>query len=72
MFKGPAVARPKGASKERLLQQADAFRALARRARRLSNSIVDEADRQSLARHLTELEASATRLEKAAIEAKSG
>lgn len=72
MFERPGMSRPKGASKESILQQADAFRALARRARRLGDSIVDEADRQSLARHLADLEASAARLEKAAIDAKSG
>lgn len=72
MFEKTPMPRAKGPSKESILQQADAFRALARRARRLGDSIIDEADRQSLARHLVELEASAARLEKAAIDAKSG
>ena len=60
------------ASKESILRQADALRAEARRARRLAAGVTDEADRQSLARHITDLEANAARLEKTAIDAKSG
>jgi len=59
-------------SKESLLRQADQFRALARRARRLGADVTDEEDRRQLVRHIAELEGNAARLEKAAIDAKSG
>jgi len=72
MFEKPPIPRTSAASKESILRQADALRAEARRARRLSADITDEADRQSLARHITDLEANAARLEKAAFDAKSG
>ena len=72
MFEKSPLLPPRAASKESILRQADAVRAEARRARRLADSITDEADRQSLARHLADLEASAVRLEKAAVGAKSG
>jgi len=63
-------ARPR--SKDSILQQADSLRALARKARRLAATVTDAADQDSLSRHITELEANAARLEKAAIDAKSG
>jgi hypothetical protein len=72
MFDKSLLQRPRAASKESILRQADAVRAEARRARRLPDSITDEADRQSLARHVADLAASAARLEKAAMGAKSG
>ena len=72
MFEKFPMSRPGSPpSKETILRQADALRAEARRTRRLRAGITDEADRQSLARHITELEANAARLEKTAIEAKS-
>lgn len=72
MLKKIPLLQPKAASKESILRQADALRAEARRARRVGDSLSDEADRQTLARHLADLEAKATRLEKAAMDAKSG
>ena len=72
MFKKIPLPRSKVASKESILREADAYRAQARRARLRGDSISDEADRQSLARHLADLEARAARLEKAAMDAKSG
>jgi hypothetical protein len=73
MFEKFPMSRPsRAASKESILRQADTLRAEARRARRLSADVIDETDRQSLARHITDLEATAARLEKAAVEAKSG
>jgi hypothetical protein len=58
-------------SKESLLQQADALRELARRARRLSGNLTSEADRHRLLRHGAEMEDSAARLEKQAVDAKT-
>ena len=72
MFKKVPLPRPTAASKESILRQADALRAEARRARLVGEGISDEADRRSLARHLADLEAMAVRLEKAAMEARSG
>lgn len=59
-------------SKEAILKQADAMRDLARRARRLLDLTTDEGDRRRLGRYSEELDESATRLEKAAVEAKTG
>lgn len=59
-------------SKEAILKQADGMRDLARRARRLGDSATDEGDRRRLARHAEELEESASRLERAAVDAKTG
>ena len=59
-------------SKDSFLQEADSLRGLARRARRLASDVTDEADRADLDRHIKELEAGAARLEKAAVDAKSG
>jgi len=59
-------------SKDSFLQEADSLRGLARRARRLAKDATDETDRTDLVRHIKELEDSAARLEKAAIDAKSG
>ena len=64
----PARAR----SKDSILQEADSLRALARRARRLASTVTDSGDQLSLDRYIKELEGSAARLEKAAIDAKSG
>lgn len=73
MFERSPMSRPgNAASKESILRQADALRAEARRARRLSTDVTDETDRQRLARHIADLEANAARLEKVAIDAKSG
>jgi hypothetical protein len=59
-------------SKEAILKQADEMRELARRARRLTGTATDEGDRRRLARYVEELEESASRLEKAAVGAKTG
>ena len=68
----PWPSRVKPRSKDSILQEADSLRALARKARRLAQTVTDAADQDSLGRHIKELEANATRLEKAAIDAKSG
>jgi hypothetical protein len=59
-------------SKEMILKQADDMRDLARRARRLTGTVTDEGDRRRLARYVEELEESALRLEKTAVDAKTG
>jgi hypothetical protein len=59
-------------SKETILKQADGMRDLARRARRLTETMTDEGDRRRLTRYGEELDESASRLEKAAVEAKTG
>lgn len=64
------VVRP--VSKDSILQQVDALRDLARRARRLSGTVTDEGDQRRLARYVGELEESAARLERAAADAKAG
>jgi hypothetical protein len=59
-------------SKESILKQADGLRDLARRARRLTETVTDEGDRRRLTRYGEELDESAARLERAAVEAKTG
>ena len=59
-------------SKEAILKQADGLRDLARRARRLTGTVTDEGDRRRLTRYSEELDESAARLEKAAVDAKTG
>ena len=59
-------------SKEAILKQADGFRDLARRARRLMETMSDEGDRRRLTRYGEELDESAARLERAAVGAKTG
>lgn len=59
-------------SKESILQEADSLRALARKARRLAATVTDAADQETISRDIKELEANAARLEKVAIDAKSG
>lgn len=66
----PLSARPP--SKETILNQVDGFRDLARRARRLAGAASDEGDRRRLARYVEELEESARRLERSAMEARTG
>ena len=66
----PPHARPR--SKDSILQEADGLRALARKARRLATTVTDAADQDALSRHIKELEAGAARLERAAVDAKSG
>lgn len=58
-------------SKEGLLQQVDALRDLARRARRLSASMNEESDRRRLARHADELDECASRIESDAANART-
>ena len=70
--KQPSPFRTKPRSKDSILQEADSMRALARRTRRLVSEVTNEADLDSLKRHIKELEDGAARLEKAAIDAKSG
>ena len=48
------------------------MRDLARRARRLTETMTDEGDRRRLTRYGDELDESASRLERAAVEAKTG
>lgn len=59
-------------SKEAILKQADDMRDLARRARRLTGTVTDDGDRRRLVRYVEELEESASRLERAAVDAKTG
>ncbi len=59
-------------SKEAILKQADGLRDLARRARRLTGTVTDEGDRRRLTRYSEELDESAARLEKAAVDARTG
>ena len=59
-------------SKDSILQQADGLRDLARRARRLAGVVTTESDQRRLVRYVEELEESAARLEKTAVDAKSG
>ncbi|MBY0317699.1 MAG: hypothetical protein K2X72_03140 [Reyranella sp.] len=70
--KTPSAPRVRPPSKEDFLKQADQMRELARRARRLTGTATDEGDRRRLARYVDELEESASRLEKAAVEARTG
>ena len=58
-------------SKEKLLKQVDSLRDLARRARRLSGEVDEGSDQEMLLRHAKELEDSAVRLEKEAVEART-
>ena len=58
-------------SKERLLKQVDSLRDMARRATRLSDVIDHGSDKEMLLRYAKELEDSAVRLEKEAVEAKT-
>ena len=59
-------------SKENLLKQADGLRELARRSRRLAETMTSEVDQRRLARVTEELQESATRLEQEAVAAKTG
>ena len=63
---------PRARSKDSILQEADSLRARARQARRRASTVTDDADQRSLDQYIKELEGSAARLEKAAIDAKSG
>jgi hypothetical protein len=58
-------------TKEGLLSQVDALRDIARRSRRVSQTLQLESDRRHLMAHVEELEESATRIEKKAVEAKT-
>ena len=58
-------------TKEGLLKQVDALRDIARRSRRLSESMELESDRRRLLAHVEGVEECATRIEKQAIEAKT-
>ncbi len=58
-------------SKESLLKQVDGLRDLARRARRLGESLSLESDQRRLQRHADELDESASRLEADAAGAKT-
>jgi hypothetical protein len=66
----PGFQRPP--SKDSILKQADGLRDLARRARRLAEQMTMESDQRRLGRYVEELEESASRLEKSAVEAKAG
>ena len=68
----PWPPRAKPRSKDSILQEADSLRALARKARRLAATVTDADDQDTLSHNIKELEANAARLEKVAIDAKSG
>ena len=68
----PLSSQIKPRSKESILREADAQHAFARKARRQVATLTDPADLDALDRQIKELEANAARLEKAAVEAKSG
>jgi len=70
--KRPMPPHIKPRSKDSILHEADSMRALARRTRRLVSEVTNDSDLESLKRHIKELEDGAARLEKAAIDAKSG
>ena len=55
-----------------MLQQVDQLRGLARQARKLAGNVASEDDQKKLAQYISELEESASKLEKAAAGAKSG
>jgi hypothetical protein len=59
-------------TKERILQQADGLRDLARRSRRLADTLSLESDRRRVQRHAVELEETANGLEKQAADARTG
>ena len=58
-------------TKESLLNQVDRLRDIARRSRRLSETMEMESDRRRLMAHVQGIEECATRIEKQAIEAKT-
>ena len=58
-------------TKEGLLKQVDTLRDIARRSRRLSETMELESDRRRLTAHVDAIEECATRIEKQAIEAKT-
>ncbi|MBS0538730.1 MAG: hypothetical protein JSR47_08240 [Proteobacteria bacterium] len=59
-------------SKESILNEVNALHALVRKARREVAATTDAADKDALGRRIRELESSAARLEKSAVDAKSG
>lgn len=59
-------------SKENILRQVDGLRDIARRSRRLSETMTTETDRERLLRVSKELDDRASVLERQAIEAKTG
>jgi len=70
--KPPLSPQARARSKDSILQEVDSLRALARRARRLASTVTDDEDQRNLGQYIKELEGNAARLEKAAIDAKSG
>jgi hypothetical protein len=65
----PPLVRPP--RKDSILKEADGMCHLARRARCRAGDVTNESDQRRLPRYVEELEESATRLEKAAVVAKS-
>jgi predicted nucleic acid-binding Zn-ribbon protein len=59
-------------TKDMLLRQVDGLRDLARRARRLSDTVTAEEDRRRLGRYVQELDERASTLEREAADAKTG
>ena len=59
-------------TKDMLLRQVDGLRDLARRTRKLSESMLADSDRERLGRHAEELDARASVLERDAADAKTG
>lgn len=59
-------------TKDMLLRQVDGLRDLARRARRLTESMTAEEDRRRLGRYVEEIDERAATLEREAVDAKNG
>ena len=59
-------------TKDMLLRQVDGLRDLARRARRLTESMTAEEDRRRLGRYVEEIDERAATLEREAADAKNG
>ena len=59
-------------TKDMLLRQVDGLRDLARRARRLIDTMIADTDKQRLGRYVEELDGRASELERQAADAKTG
>lgn len=68
----PLPSQNKPRSKESILREADALRALVRKTRKQEVASTDAADKDALSRRIKELESHAARLEKWAVDAKTG
>jgi hypothetical protein len=72
VIQAPLPSQIKPRSKESILREADALHALVRKVRRQEEATTDAADKDALGRRIKELEANAARLERSAVDAKSG